>query len=164
MSEQNESSFVSLLSFLIKQAYKITCCAWVRASVSQHFSQLTTFHEIWYKRYATGRYCNLIPSSVPNVLQSVIEKSQPLNTGTWKYIWQCIWQYANLYKVSVLAMGTGSFPGVKRPGRGADHPPPSKRQGHERVELYLYSPSGPSWPVMGRALLYMQSNKIHKVF
>ena len=23
-------------------------------------------------------------------------------------------------------MGTGSFPGVKRPGRGADHPPPSK--------------------------------------
>jgi hypothetical protein len=22
-------------------------------------------------------------------------------------------------------MGTGSFPGVKRPGRGADHPPPS---------------------------------------
>jgi hypothetical protein len=22
-------------------------------------------------------------------------------------------------------MGTGSFPGVKRPGRGANHPPPS---------------------------------------
>ena len=49
-------------------------------------------------------------------------------------------------------MGTGSFPGVKRPGRGADHPPPPKRRGHERVELYLYSPSGPSWPVMGRTL------------
>ena len=46
-------------------------------------------------------------------------------------------------------MGTGSFPGVKRPGRGADHPPPSKRRGHERVELYLYSPSGPSWSVIG---------------
>ena len=30
-------------------------------------------------------------------------------------------------------MGTGSFPGVKRPGRGADHLPPSKRRGHERV-------------------------------
>ena len=29
--------------------------------------------------------------------------------------------------------GTGSFPGVKPPGRGADHPPPSKRRGHERV-------------------------------
>ena len=46
-------------------------------------------------------------------------------------------------------MGTGPFPGVKRPGRGADHPPPSKCRGPERVELYLYSPSGPSWPVMG---------------
>jgi hypothetical protein len=23
-------------------------------------------------------------------------------------------------------MGTGSFPGVKRPGRGADHPPPPR--------------------------------------
>ena len=34
-------------------------------------------------------------------------------------------------------MGTGPFPGVKRPRRGADHPPPSKRRGHERVELYL---------------------------
>ena len=47
-------------------------------------------------------------------------------------------------------MGTGSFPGVKRPGRGADHPPASKYRGHERVELYLYSPSGPSWLVIGR--------------
>jgi hypothetical protein len=25
-------------------------------------------------------------------------------------------------------MGTGSFPGVKRPGRGADHPPPSSTE------------------------------------
>ena len=49
-------------------------------------------------------------------------------------------------------MGTGSFPGVKRPGRGADHPPPPKRRGHERVELFLYSPSGSSWPVIGRPL------------
>ena len=29
-------------------------------------------------------------------------------------------------------MGTGSFPGVKRPGRGADHPPPSKCRGQEK--------------------------------
>ena len=49
-------------------------------------------------------------------------------------------------------MGTGSFLGVKRPGRGANHPPPSKYRGQERVGLYLYSPSGPSWPVMGAPL------------
>ena len=49
-------------------------------------------------------------------------------------------------------MGTGSFPRVKWPGSDADHPPPSKCRSHERVELYLYSPSGPSWPVIGRTL------------
>ena len=38
--------------------------------------------------------------------------------------------------------GTGSFLAVKRPGRGVDHPPPSKAEVKERVELYLYSPSG----------------------
>ena len=49
-------------------------------------------------------------------------------------------------------MGTGSFLRVKRPGRGADHPPPSRAEVEGRVELYLYSPSGPSWPVLGRPL------------
>jgi len=47
-------------------------------------------------------------------------------------------------------MGTGSFVGVKRPGRGVDHPPTSSAEVKERVELYLYFPSGPSWPVLGR--------------
>jgi hypothetical protein len=51
-------------------------------------------------------------------------------------------------------VGTGSFPGVKQPGRGADHPPPSKCRGHERVGLYLYSPSDPQLPVIGRAFTF----------
>jgi hypothetical protein len=46
-------------------------------------------------------------------------------------------------------MGTGSFPGVKGPGRGVDHPPPYIAEVKERVELYVYSPSGPSWSVLG---------------
>ena len=46
-------------------------------------------------------------------------------------------------------MGTGSFPGVKRPGRVVNHSPPSSAEVKERVELYLYSPFGPSWPVIG---------------
>jgi len=46
-------------------------------------------------------------------------------------------------------MGTGSFLGVKRPGLGVDHPPPPIAEVKERVELYLYSPSGSSWPVLG---------------
>jgi len=45
-------------------------------------------------------------------------------------------------------MGNVSFTEVKRPGRGVDHPP-SSAEVKERVELYLYSPPGPSWPVLG---------------
>jgi hypothetical protein len=42
-----------------------------------------------------------------------------------------------------------SFQGVKRPGRGADCPPSSRASVKERVELHLYTPSGPLWPVLG---------------
>ena len=53
------------------------------------------------------------------------------------------------------------FPGGKeRPGRDADPSPPSSAVGHERVELYLYSPYGPygmyraSVPVQGCTLRF----------
>ena len=42
--------------------------------------------------------------------------------------------------------------GVKRPGRDADNPPPSSAEAKERIELYLYSTSGPLWPVIGWTL------------
>jgi hypothetical protein len=42
-----------------------------------------------------------------------------------------------------------SFPGLKRPGRGVNHPSPSSAEVKERVELYLYTPSVPSWQVIG---------------
>jgi len=44
---------------------------------------------------------------------------------------------------------TESFPGIKRPGRGVDHPPPSSAEGEEKEVLYFYSSSGPSWPFIG---------------
>ena len=43
----------------------------------------------------------------------------------------------------------GLYWGVKRPGRGVDHPPPSSAEVEGRVELYIYSLFGPSWPVLG---------------
>jgi hypothetical protein len=49
-------------------------------------------------------------------------------------------------------MGTQSFLGVKWPGCGVDHPPHFSAEVIERVELYLYSPSGPLWPVLGQIL------------
>jgi hypothetical protein len=36
-------------------------------------------------------------------------------------------------------MGTGSFPGVKLPGRGVDHPPTSSSEVKERVDLFSTS-------------------------
>ena len=42
-----------------------------------------------------------------------------------------------------------SFPGVNRPGPGVEHPTPYRAEVKEKIELYLYYPSGPSWPLMG---------------
>ena len=49
-------------------------------------------------------------------------------------------------------MRTMSFLGVKRWGRGINHPPLSRAEVKERVELYLYSATGPSWPLAGQIL------------
>jgi len=45
-----------------------------------------------------------------------------------------------------------SFPGVKRPGRGVDHPSLFSVDVKKRVELYLYPPSGPLWSLLGWTL------------
>ena len=63
--------------------------------------------------------------------------SAPVQTGPWS-------PHSLLYNGCRV-----SFPRVKQPGRGIDHPPPYTAEVKERVELYLYSPSGPSWPVTG---------------
>ena len=47
------------------------------------------------------------------------------------------------------SVGTGSFLGVNLSQRGVDHPPSSSAEAKERVELYFFSPSGLSWPVLG---------------
>ena len=41
-----------------------------------------------------------------------------------------------------------SFLGVQKPARGVDQPPSSSAEVKQRAELYLYSSSGPSWPVI----------------
>jgi hypothetical protein len=50
------------------------------------------------------------------------------------------------------------FPGVKLPGRGVDHPPPSSAEVTERIELYLCSPNGPSWPLSWRNLPFIKTS------
>ena len=62
------------------------------------------------------------------------------------------------------------FPGgIDRPGRDADPLTPSSAVGHERVELYLYSPYGPyglyraSVPVQGCTLPYLPATNVGTV-
>ena len=54
--------------------------------------------------------------------------------------------------LSLLYNGYRVFPRIKWLGRGIDHSPPSSAKVKERVELYLYSPSVPLWPVLGLPL------------
>jgi hypothetical protein len=64
--------------------------------------------------------------------------------------WKCIQNSCgiNLKKALLYNGCRVSFPGVKRPGRGDDHPPPRSTGVKERRRIYVYSPSGPSWPVI----------------
>ena len=45
-------------------------------------------------------------------------------------------------------VGTGSLPGLKRPGRHVVHPPLSSTEVIQRVELHIYSPTLRSWQVI----------------
>jgi len=61
-------------------------------------------------------------------------------------------QTGPMVRPASCTMGTGSFLGVKGLWRGIEHPPPHSTKVKERVELYFYSASGPSWPVLGWTL------------
>jgi hypothetical protein len=52
-----------------------------------------------------------------------------------------------------------SFLEVQRLQHAFDHPPPSSAEVKERVELYLYFLSGPSWPVLRRTLPFYRGKE-----
>ena len=52
----------------------------------------------------------------------------------------CVLSGSDKRQPPIQWVATGSFPGVKLPGFGVDHPPPSSAEVKERVELYFYCP------------------------
>ena len=68
--------------------------------------------------------------------------SAPFYTVTWTHPASCI-------------VGTGSLsPGIRRPGCCVKCPTPPIAEVKERVDLYLCSPSVPSWPNPQRTLFF----------
>jgi hypothetical protein len=121
---------------MILLVYTDSCCRWNRklryiAKVSTaYYLQVTVnflAQSVW--RLATGwRVRDRIPLD-PRF-------SAPVHTGPGAH-------------PASYTMGTWSISrGVKRPGRGVDHPPTSRAEVKERVKLHLYSHSGPSWRVL----------------
>ena len=85
-----------------------------------------------------GRQADHSPPSSTEGLDGLVtaRSSAPVHTGPGVHPASC-------------AMGTVSFPGVKQLGRRVNRPTPSIAEVKERVEVYLYYPSGPSWLVLG---------------
>ena len=57
-------------------------------------------------------------------------------------------------------IGTGSSSEIKRPEIGFEHPPAYSAEVEEKVELRIYSPSGPPWPVIGWIIKTINDNVI----
>ena len=102
----------------------------------QYFTNLWTGIAQSVQRLATGW---TVRGSNPGGVGAIF--SAPVQTGPGTYS-------------ASYTKGTGSFPGVKRPGCGARHPPPSKCRGHERVWLYHFSPYGPQRSVIGTTFTF----------
>ena len=73
--------------------------------------------------------------------------------NTWTGVLQTVQRHSTAGPWAHPTMGTGTLQWVKRLGRRVNHPPPSSVEVKERIELHLYSLSGPSWPVLERTLL-----------
>jgi len=75
--------------------------------------------------------------------------SAPVQTGPGAHLASC-------------TMRTVSFPGVKRPGLGVDHTPPSSAEVKVRVELYIYSPLGLRGLFLGELYHYLKDPRLIK--
>jgi len=72
-------------------------------------------------------------------------KARQFALKRWKCLQNC--SCINLKKALLYNWYRVTFPSAKRPGRGDDHPPPRSKEVKEK-ELYVYSPSGPSRPLL----------------
>ena len=101
-------------------------------------SNLSCVYQTWISRDRRSLWAGRSRNQIP------MEKrfSAPVQTGRGAH-------------PASYTIGTWSFPEVKRPRCGVDHPYPSRAEIKERILLYLYSPSGLPWPLPGRTLTFL---------
>ena len=134
-------TFLHLSSTELKNAYSFTpgtYCHGLVVTIGDNFTFLFPVILLLYCSWRVG------------VAQSVYQLSYGLDGPRIESQWGRDFPYRPIPRVlpASYTTGTGSFLGVKRPKRGVDHPPRSSAEVKERVEPHLYSPSGPSWPVL----------------
>jgi hypothetical protein len=124
--------FVSLL-FALQTFHFQNICIHTLISVIlyPHYLSFLWFSDLMQIHYF-GRYSDSLRTGLSG--DRISEKarySTPLQTGS-----------------GALSLRSDEL-SLKRPGRGVDHPATASVDIKERVELYLHSPFGPSWPVLG---------------
>ena len=138
--EQNETCFPIHAQWLDSQLQWIFLSNAVRIMQWQHEELLVLIYLFLVRRGSSVGIATRYGLDGPGDRIPVAARfSVPAQTGPGAHPASC-------------TMGTRSFLGVKRLGRGVDHPPQSRAEVKERVEVYFYSPSWPSWLVIGWAL------------
>ena len=72
-----------------------------------------------------------------------------LDGAGFEFRWERDFPHTSRPVLRLTQLSTHWVPDLSRPGRGVDHLPQSRSKVKERVELYIYNPSGPSCSVMG---------------
>jgi hypothetical protein len=126
--------------------FGLKCVVLSRKHKSRFCKLNFVFIFIWHRRYSDS-----LRAWPPGDRMPVKERiSAPVRCG--RVPWDPPSRLYNGYRVS--------FPGAKRLGHGVKFPLPSSAEIKDRVEPYLYSLSGSSWPVPGRNLLLLFSYKL----
>ena len=146
-----------LYIFLCAWCIRNSCCKMMEEKHGAKLHGMHTTIVLISRRFAELQGQNVIPSVLRVHLQI---KEYCLKTKMYvlKWLgylsrysdWLCPGRSVDQILVGVsYTMGAVYFFGVKWLGRVVDNRPPSNAKVKERVQLYLFSPSGPSQPVRG---------------
>jgi hypothetical protein len=90
----------------------------------------------------------LVLRDLNQILSVIIKPFNVIKKCWWDEIFRTCPDRAWAHPAS-WTMGTGSFPGVKRSGRGADHPPSPSTEVENEKSYTSSSPLSPWWSVVG---------------